>query len=111
MLRELGMALAWEGFDVDLIPYGQAITPSDLKNVGIIVLPPTLDYPGKHVEKWSEAEIDLLAAYVAEGGFLVVTNSSCNYSIKRCLDDVNEDKRSLNAFLEPMGVVFTYGGG
>ena len=42
---------------------------------------------------------------------MVVTNSSCNYSIKRCLDDVNEDKRSLNAFLEPMGVVFTYGGG
>ena len=34
MLRELGMALAWEGFDVDLIPYGQAITPSDLKERG-----------------------------------------------------------------------------
>ncbi len=34
MLRELGMALAWEGFDVDMIPYAQAITPADLKNVG-----------------------------------------------------------------------------
>jgi hypothetical protein len=111
MLRELGMALAWEGFDVDLIPYGQAITPSDLKNVGIIVLPPTLDYPGKHNEKWSEAEIALLEAYVADGGFLVVTNSSCIYAVKRCLDAENNNGRSLNALLEPMGITFTYGGG
>jgi hypothetical protein len=111
MLRELGMALAWEGFDVDLIPYGQAITRSDLKDVSIIVLPPTLDYPGKHNEKWGEAEIALLESYVAEGGLLVVTNSSCNYAIKRCLDDINEDRRSLNALLEPMGVAFMYGGG
>jgi hypothetical protein len=109
MLRELGMALAWEGFDVDLIPYAQAITPSDLNNVGIIVLPPTLDYPGKHNEKWSEAELALLEAYVAEGGLLVVANSNCNYATKRCLDDTNEDARSLNDLLAPMGVTFMYG--
>ncbi len=41
----------------------------------------------------------------------MVTNSSCNYSVKRCLDDGNEDARSLNPLLEPMGGVFTYGEG
>ena len=68
MLQDLGMALAWEGFDVDLLPYGQAITPADLENVGFIVLLPTLDYPGTNFKTWSQAEFDLLTAYVAQGG-------------------------------------------
>jgi len=110
MFRDLGMALAWEGIDVDMIPYGQAITSSDLQDVDVIVLPPTLDYPGRHNEKWSNAELALLESYVAEGGLLVVTNSTCNYIIGRCADDSNENIRSLNDFLEPMGVRFMFGG-
>lgn len=105
MLRELGMALAWEGFDVDMIPYGQALTSSDLKDVELVVLPPTLDYPGNK-GKWSAAEFNLLDAYVAEGGFLVVTNSRCAYASKFCLDDTNEDTRVLNPLLEPMGLKY-----
>jgi hypothetical protein len=110
MFRELGMALSWEGFDVDMIPYAQVITSADLKDVDIIVLPPTLDYPGQHSEKWSEDELSLLESYVAKGGLLVVTNSNCNYTIKRCTDDSNENSRSLNDFLAPMGVRFRVGG-
>jgi hypothetical protein len=110
MFRDLGMALAWEGFNVDMIPYAQTITSADLKNVDIIVLPPTLDYPGQHNEKWSDAELTLLASYVANGGLLVVTNSECNYVIRRCADDSNENIRSLNDFLAPMGVRFRLGG-
>lgn len=109
MLRELGMALAWEGFDVDLIPYGQAITSADLNNVSLIVLPPTLDYPGHHDEQWSEAELALLADYMADGGLLVVANSANNFAMKRQLAERNEDARKLNALLEPLGVAFTYG--
>lgn len=105
MLRELGMALAWEGFDVDMIPYGHALTSSDLNNVGIVILPPTLDYPGRH-DQWSDAEFKLLDSYVAQGGFLVVTHSKCGYAAKFCLDDANEDTRSFNPLLEPMGVKF-----
>ena len=30
-LRELGMALAYKGFDVDPLPYGQPVTPADLE--------------------------------------------------------------------------------
>jgi hypothetical protein len=110
MFRDLGMALAWEGFDVDMIPYAQTITSADLKDADIIVLPPTLDYPGQHNEEWSDAELTLLESYVANGGLLVVTNSTCNYIIKRCADDSNEGIRSLNDFLSPMGVKFRVGG-
>ena len=109
MLRELGMALAWEGFDVDMIPYGQAITTADLKNVGIVVLPPTLDYPGPHNENWSESEIALLTEYVLTGGLLLVTNTSYNYSTKIPLDENNEDSRKINTLLEPMGISFKHG--
>ena len=110
MFRDLGMALAWEGFDTDMVPYGQAIIPSDLKDVDVIVLPPTLDYPGKHNEEWSESELALLESYVANGGLLLVTNSTCNYIIKRCADSPNQNIRSLNDFLKPMGVRFMLGG-
>ena len=109
MLRDLGMALAWEGFDVDLIPYGQALSQADLENIAAIFLLPTLDYPGPHDETWSDTELALLENYVAKGGFLVVTNSNYNYIMMRRLEDSNEDARDLNALLEPMGIRFTYG--
>jgi hypothetical protein len=108
-LRELGMALALEGFDVDLIPYGQAIIPTDLINVDVIVLPPALNSPGRPVEKWSQAEIALLQDYVADGGLLVVVNSAYNYVSTITLDSSNKNARSINALLEPMGFRFKYG--
>lgn len=109
MFRDFGMALAWEGFDVDLIPYGQALTQADLDNAGLVVLLPTLDYPGQHNEEWSEAELALLESYVGAGGFLVVANSGYNYVMMRRLDDSNEDARDLNVLLEPMGIRLAYG--
>lgn len=107
--RELGMALALEGFDVDLIPYGQAVTPRDLETTQIVILPPTLDYPGPHNETWSESEISMLNDYVFNGGFLVVTNTTFNYSTIIPLDENNEDSRKINSLLEPMGIMFGYG--
>jgi hypothetical protein len=44
-LLGLGMALAWEGFDVDMIPYGQALTPDDLVDADLVVALPVHDYP------------------------------------------------------------------
>lgn len=109
MLRELGMALALEGFDVDLLPYGQPLTPEDLENVGLIVLLPTLDYPGPNFEAWSQAEFDLLTDYVAQGGFLIVTNCAYNLASTRQLEDINEDATDFNGLLEPIGIQFFYG--
>ena len=107
--RELGMALAWEGFDVDLLPYGQALAQSDLENVGVVVLLPTLDYPGEHEETWDDVEFALLEAYVEEGGFLIVTNSANNFASTRPLNDKNEDTLDLNPLLNQIGVEFEEG--
>lgn len=108
-LLELGMALAWEGFDVDLIPYAQPLTVDDLENVGLVVLLPTLDYPRSPDLAWTEAEMNLLEAYVDQGGFLLVTNSAYNIAINRHLEDLNEDTRKLNSLLEKMGITFSVG--
>ena len=107
--RELGMALAWEGFDVDMLPYGQALTESDLENVGVVVLLPTLDYPGEHEETWSEAEFNLLNNYVENGGFLIVTNSSNSFASTRPLNDINEDTLDFNPLLKQFGLEFEDG--
>ncbi len=109
MFRDLGMALAWEGFDVDLIPYGRAVSQADLEDAEAVIVLPTLDYPGRHDETWSEAELAVLEGYVRAGGFLVVTNSGFNYVMMRQLEDSNEDGRDLNPLLEPMGIRFAYG--
>ncbi len=109
MFRDLGMALAWEGFDVDLVPYGQALSPADLENAGVVILLPTLDYPGRHDEAWSEKELAALESYLEAGGFLVVTNSGYNHVMVRRLEDSNEDARDLNDLLEPMGIRLMFG--
>ena len=109
-LRDLGMAFGWEGFDVDLIPYGQAITPADLQDVGVIVLPPALNFPGQPPEIWSETELALLQGYVADGGLLVVVNSAYNYASTISLRSPNLNARSVNPLLEPVGIRFMYGG-
>ena len=48
---------------------------------------------------------------MANGGFLVVTNSEYNYITVRPVDKHNEDARALNGLLEPMGIKFMVGGG
>jgi hypothetical protein len=104
------MAFGWEGFDVDLIPYGQALTPADLQNVGVIVLPPALNFPGQPPEIWSETELALLQGYVADGGLLVVVNSAYLYASTIGLRTPNLNVRSVNPLLEPMGIKFMLGG-
>jgi len=109
MMIELGMALAWEGFDVDLIPYGQKLTPSDFENVGIAVLLPTMSYPGTSDNVWNQDEFALIEQYIAEGGFLVITNSSFNLLLGRKIEDRNENVFALNPFLSSIGIRFQYG--
>jgi hypothetical protein len=114
-LAELGMALAWQGFDVDLIPHGQPITAADLtKDNGdqyptLVLLLPTLDYSGAPADAWSSNELNLLEKYVKDGGLLVVTNSTFNLAMSRLLDDMNEDSRLINALTERFGVRFRTG--
>jgi len=109
MLRELGMELSWEGFDVDLVPYGQSVTPHDLENVDVVILPPGLNSTGRPIETWGDSEIAVLTNYVAAGGLLVVVNSANTYATTILMDNPNRNARSVNALLAPMGIRFKYG--
>jgi len=112
-LIDLGMALAWEGFDVDTIPYGQEIGPADLEDVSLVVALPVIDYASEGAaaaedEGWAPAEVEALVGYVERGGLLVLANSARRVVFGRVLD-ANEDWDGANALAEPFGVRFTEG--
>ncbi|NIV40766.1 MAG: M28 family peptidase, partial [Anaerolineae bacterium] len=81
-LIEMDRALAWEGFDVDVIPYGQPVTPADLADAELVVALPVIDYPGPggdltlYDEAWRDEETESLVMYVEQGGLLVLSNSA-----------------------------------
>jgi len=115
-LTELGMALAWEGFDVDVIPYGQVVASAQaLEGAALVVVLPVLDYPSPDGDPdvydaaWSEEEIAALEAYVAGGGLLVLTNSAHRLKYNNTVLDPNEDWADVNALAGRFGI--TYQGG
>jgi hypothetical protein len=113
-LIELDRALAWEGFDVDVIPYGQAVTSEDLANSELVVVLPAIDYPSSssdltlYDEAWSDKEIESLVAFVEQGGLLVLTNSANRILFGQTFD-ANEDWQDINTLSEYFGVVFEEG--
>lgn len=115
MLIDLDRALAWEGFDVDVIPYGQAVTAADLADADLVVLLPVIDYPSPagdltvYDEAWGESEIESLVTYVEKGGLLVLTNSAQRMWLGGAVWDANEDWPDINALAEHFGVVFEEG--
>lgn len=112
---ELGMALAMEGYDVDLIPYGQAVTPADLDDTDLVVVLPVLDYPTAggdldlYDESWTRPGIDALQAYVEEGGLLVLTNSRHRLKYGTGGMDPNEDWADANALASGFGIIYQDG--
>ena len=114
-LIDMDRALAWEGFDVDVIPYGQAVTAADLNNAELVVVLPVIDYPGPggdltlYDEAWGDEEIEALVTYVEQGGLLVLTNSAHRIHLFGRVFDGNEDGQDVNALSEVFGVVFEKG--
>jgi hypothetical protein len=114
-LTDLGMALAWEGFDVDTVPYGRPLSPSDLEGASLVVALPVLDYPSVvgdvtlYDEAWDPAEVAAVQAYVARGGLLVLTNSANRLKYLNQLFEPNEDWSDANALAVPFGVTFSSG--
>jgi hypothetical protein len=114
-LTEFGMALAWEGFDVDLIPYGQPVTAADLEDASLVIVLPVLDYPSPegdptlYDDAWSEAEVSVLDRYVAGGGMLVLTNSAHRLKYNNWVQDPNEDWEDANLLAERFGVTYQEG--
>ena len=111
-LIHLDRALAWGGFDVDVIPYGQSFSAADLADADLVLALPVMDYPSGaystlYDEQWLSDEIELLVSYVEQGGFLILTNSANIFFHGRVID-VNEDWEDVNELAAPFGV--RYGG-
>ncbi|MBN2146662.1 MAG: hypothetical protein JW726_04705, partial [Anaerolineales bacterium] len=113
LLSHLDRALAWEGFDVDVIPYGQSLSSADLADAGLVVVLPVIDYPSVdgdvnlYDEQWRPDEIELLVNYVEQGGFLILTNSANRLFLGQ-VAEANEDWEDANALAAPFGI--NYGG-
>lgn len=114
-LTDLGMALAWEGLDVDTVPYGRRLSPSDVEGASLVVALPVLDYPSVvgdvtlYDEAWDPEEVATLQAYVARGGLLVLTNSRNRLKYLNQVFEPNEDWSDANALAGPFGVTFSGG--
>jgi hypothetical protein len=112
-LSEFGMALAWNGFDVDMVPYGRSLTPADLSATDLVVALPVHDYPTPEVdttlydEAWTDTEIDLLDDFVARGGVLVLTNTDRRLKYVNLAYDHNEDWQDVNVLADRFGVRYT----
>jgi len=109
MLIHLDRALAWEGIDVDVIPYGQSPSSADLADADLVLVLPVIDYPSVdgdltlYDEQWRADEIELLVSYVEQGGFLVLTNSANRLFLGR-VAEANEDWEDANALAAPFGI-------
>jgi hypothetical protein len=114
-LTDLGQTLALAGFDVDLVPYGQAVTAADLEDAALVFVPAVVDFPSQrgdlsvYDEAWSEGEIQAIEDYVARGGLLVLANSANRLKFSSSMVDANEDWRSLNALSERFGISYRFG--
>jgi hypothetical protein len=114
-LIELCMTLAWSGFDVDLVPYGRAVTSGDLEDADLVIVLPVVDYPheltdlGVYDEAWTRHEVDALESYVEGGGLLVVTNSAARTWFSNITMEDNEDALDANELAARFGVTFRNG--
>ena len=111
-LTEFGMAMSMEGFDVDLVPYGQPVTAADLEGVDLVIVLPVVDYPGPgggpelYDEALTAEEIAILEQYVAKGGFLVLTNSANRLKYYNRVLDPNEDLADASDLSGRFGATF-----
>lgn len=94
---DFGMALAWEGYDLDVIPFGTPVTAAAIAGAAMVIALPVHDYPSPagdltvYDEEWTAAEIDVLADYAAGGGLLVLTNARRRMKYLNFLYEDNED--------------------
>jgi hypothetical protein len=115
VFTDLGMTLAMEGFDVDLLPYGQPVTAGALQDTDMVIVLPVVDYPSPggdpsiYDEAWTPEEIAALQAYAADGGLLVLTNSAHRLKYVNTRMNPNEDWSDVNSLASPFGISFHEG--
>jgi hypothetical protein len=114
-LIDFMQSLAMGGFDVDLLPYDQPVTQTDLEGTDLVVILPVVDYPGQagnnalYDTGWSDEEIDHIENYVAAGGFILIANSAYRLDSFNRTWEANEDWQDLNPLAERFGISFRFG--
>lgn len=104
------MTLAWNGFQVDVIPYGQPVTSADLFNADMVIVLPTICYQiagstKTKSEKISNDELVAIEKYIAEGGFVVLTNSA--YRLRRnYAQEPNPNWAQVNPLASRFGISY-----
>lgn len=111
MQFDFGMLLAAKGWDVDLVPYGTAVTDSDLQDADFVVALPVLDYlpadaSGAGDGGWTAAELSVFKDYVSSGGLLMVTNTASRLKYYNRVYDRNEDRLAQNTLAGLFGATF-----
>jgi hypothetical protein len=107
-----GMTLAWHGFDVDMVPYGHAVTAADLTGADLVVVLPVHDYPfagsgiDQYDEAWTTAEVDAIEEYTRNGGLLVLTNSAHRLKSFNTMLEINEDASDMNRLANRFAIDF-----
>ncbi len=113
LFTDLGTILAWEGLDLDLVPYGEALTATDLEDAKVVVVLPPHDYPSEladvdlYDEAWSVPEVALLTTYVENGGLLVLTDSAARLGPFGHPRESNEDWYDINLIAQEFGIEFS----
>ncbi len=110
-LGALGQALAWEGWAVDVVPYGTPVTAEALAGAGLVVVLPVVDYPppggvAPYDERFSTEEVAAIAAYARNGGFLVLAGSAALLRYGTTMLAENEDWNDVNDVAGELGLTF-----
>jgi hypothetical protein len=113
LFTDLGTILAWEGLDLDLVPYGRVLTATELEDAKMVVVLPPHDYPSElsdvalYDEAWSVPEADVLTDYVDNGGLLVLTDSAARLGPFGRPRESNEDWSDINLVALEFGIDFS----
>jgi hypothetical protein len=115
-MTEFGMTLAWAGFDVDLVPYGERLTADHLEGADLVIVLPVFDYPNEYGdqdlydEQWRGTEISAIEDYVDNGGgWVVLTNSGHRLWFSNITRERNEDWGDMYPLSERFDVVYING--
>lgn len=108
----LPLALAWEGLDVDVVPYGREVSGDDLAGADLVVALSPLDLANEVVgvepstEAYGPDEVDALADYVERGGLLVLATSRHRLVSGTAPYEHNEDWAGINTLATRFGVTY-----
>jgi hypothetical protein len=117
LFTDLGTILAWEGLDLDVVPFGERLTEAEIENADMVVVLPVHDYPSElsdvtsYDESWTAPEIQVLVDHVEAGGLLLLTNSRHRLGPFGRTRENNEDWGDLNAIAGEFGIEFSGGFG